>query len=127
MFGLAQQAIIQIHSSSAWHIPWKRSTYLDLLFRRQKKSLLLVKSLLLCFQKVIPLPQSIRLPPSALGKGSDSIAPVTENVTLQIGSFSLTIKAGRFRQDRKGTLEFEGVISSLQVEITLQNLCGTQF
>src|SRR5579862_5960178 len=56
MFGLPQQPISLINSRTAWYASWKRPTYLDLLLRRQRKSLLLIKSSLLCFQKFIPLP-----------------------------------------------------------------------
>jgi hypothetical protein len=54
-----------------------------------------------------------------LGKNANGINPVTENVTLQIGTFLVTIPAGSFRQNPKGNFAFEGVINgvSLQVHI----------
>jgi hypothetical protein len=54
-----------------------------------------------------------------LGKNSNGINPLTENVTLQIGTFSVTIPAGSFKKNPNGRFAFEGVINgvSLQVQI----------
>ena len=54
-----------------------------------------------------------------LGTNSNAINPLTENVTLQIGTFSITIPAASFKQNRDGTFAFEGIINgvSLQVQI----------
>jgi hypothetical protein len=54
-----------------------------------------------------------------LAKNANGINPVTENVTLQIGTFLVTIPAGSFKQNPKGNFAFEGVINgvSLQVQI----------
>jgi hypothetical protein len=54
-----------------------------------------------------------------LGKNSNGINPLTENVTLQIGTFSVTIPAGSFKQIPHGKFAFEGTINgvSLQVQI----------
>jgi 6-phosphogluconolactonase len=50
-----------------------------------------------------------------LGKNSNGIDPVTENVTLQIGTFSVTIPAGSFEQKPNGRFEFEGVINNVRL------------
>jgi hypothetical protein len=54
-----------------------------------------------------------------LGANSNGINPITENVTLQIGTFSVTIPAGAFKQIPHGRFAFEGLINgvSLQVQI----------
>lgn len=71
--------------------------------------------------------------PFTLGATSDGIHPVTEDVTLQIGTFSLTIPAGSFRvsparseeehHHKKGKpraqFEFEGVIDGVSLEAKL--------
>lgn len=55
-----------------------------------------------------------------LGAGSNGIDPLTEDVSLQVGTFSTTIPAGSFKVDKKGRFKFEGVIGgvSLQAKIT---------
>lgn len=54
-----------------------------------------------------------------LGANSNGINPITENVTLQIGTFSVTIPAGSFRQNPNGRFAFQGLINgvSLQAQI----------
>ena len=54
-----------------------------------------------------------------LGANSNGINSITENVTLQIGTFSVTIPAGSFRQNPNGRFAFQGVINgaNLQVQI----------
>ena len=54
-----------------------------------------------------------------LGRSSNGINPVTENLTLKIGTFSVTIPPGSFKLNPDGTFAFQGVINgvSLQVQI----------
>jgi 6-phosphogluconolactonase len=54
-----------------------------------------------------------------LGKNSNGINPVTENVTLKIGSFSVAIPAGSFIKIPNGRFAFQGGINgvSLQVQV----------
>jgi 6-phosphogluconolactonase len=54
-----------------------------------------------------------------LGTNSSGINPVTENVTLKIGTYSVTIPAGSLKKNPNGRFAFEGVINgvSLQVQI----------
>jgi hypothetical protein len=54
-----------------------------------------------------------------LGKNSKGINPVTENVTLKIGTFSVTIPAGSFIKNPNGRFAFQGGNNgvSLQVQV----------
>ena len=54
-----------------------------------------------------------------LGANSNGIDPAKENVTFQIGTFSMTIPAGSFKLNPDHTYGFQGVINgvSIQVEI----------
>jgi DNA-binding beta-propeller fold protein YncE len=54
-----------------------------------------------------------------LGTNSNGIDPVTEKVTLQIGTFSVTIPAGSFEQDHNRRFEFEGVINDVRLEMRI--------
>jgi hypothetical protein len=57
-----------------------------------------------------------------LGTNSNGIDPLTENVTLQIGSFSVTIPAGSFKQAPNGRFEFKGVISGVRLEVQIVSI-----
>jgi len=46
--------------------------------------------------------------------------PLSENVTLQIGTFSITIPAGSFHQNPRGTFVFEGVIHGVSLEVQIE-------
>jgi hypothetical protein len=54
-----------------------------------------------------------------LGASSDGIKPLTEALTLTLGTYTVTVPAGSFRKDGRG-FEFHGVINGafLQMEIT---------
>ena len=49
----------------------------------------------------------------ALDAGSDGIDPTTEDVTLQVGSYTVTVGAGSFAPDRNGRIVFEGIIDDV--------------
>jgi hypothetical protein len=62
-----------------------------------------------------------------LGAGSDGIDPLTEDVSFQVGTFSTTIPAGSFKQDKKGRFKFEGVIDGVALEAVIQPLGGDTY
>jgi hypothetical protein len=62
-----------------------------------------------------------------LGSGSNGVNPLTEEVALQVGSFSATIPAGAFRRDRFGLLRFEGSIGGHHVLVILTPLGGGRY
>jgi hypothetical protein len=62
-----------------------------------------------------------------LGDGSDGIDPLTEAVSFQVGPFSTTIPAGRFKKDTKGRFKFEGVIDGVALEAVIRPLYGGRF
>lgn len=47
------------------------------------------------------------------------ISPLTQDVTLQIGSFSVTIPARSFFQDNKGAYVFQGTINDVSLQVKL--------
>ena len=62
-----------------------------------------------------------------LGANSNGINPVTENVTLQIGTFSVTIPPGSFKQIPHGRFTFEGVINGVSLEVQIVPLGNNIF
>ena len=62
-----------------------------------------------------------------LGAGSNGIHPPAEDVTLKIGTFSITIPAGSFREDKKGRFKFEGTINGVALEFAIRPLGGNSF
>ena len=62
-----------------------------------------------------------------LGANSNGINPVTENVTLQIGTFSVTIPPGSFKQIPHGRFAFEGVINGVSLEVQIVHLGNNIF
>src|SRR6266849_2313018 len=59
--------------------------------------------------------------------GSNGINPLTEDVKLQVGTFSTTIPASSFQQDPRGRFKFEGVISGVSLEVQIASLGGNDF
>jgi hypothetical protein len=62
-----------------------------------------------------------------LGKNSHGINPVTENVTLQIGTFSVTIPAGSFKRNPNGRFAFQGVINGVNLQVQIVPLGNNIF
>lgn len=62
-----------------------------------------------------------------LGAGSGGIDPLTEEVSFQVGTFSTSIPAGAFKQDKKGRFKVEGVIDGVALEVVIQPLRGGSF
>jgi serine protease len=56
-----------------------------------------------------------------LGPNSNGIAPLTEAVTVQVGTFATTIPVGSFKL-RKGRFTYEGVIDGVKLEAVLRSL-----
>lgn len=74
------------------------------------------------------LPPSFELKASfSLGAGSNGINPLNEDVSLQIGAFSITIPAGSFSQDTKGNFKFEGSIKGVALEAKIGPLGNNRF
>jgi|SRR5579864_1860856 len=63
-----------------------------------------------------------------LGASSDGINPLTEPVTVQVGTFFMIITPGSFRlNQRDGTFVFEGVINGVNLEIRIKSLGNNAF
>ncbi len=54
----------------------------------------------------------------SLGATSNGINPLSEAVTLQLDSYSVTVAPGSFRRSRRGGYEFEGKISDVRLSFT---------
>jgi 6-phosphogluconolactonase len=61
-----------------------------------------------------------------LGARSNGINPLTEDVILQVGTFSTTIPAGSFRVGWRG-FEFEGFINGVKLEVVIHHVQGKRF
>ena len=62
-----------------------------------------------------------------LGANSNGIKPVKENVTLQIGTFSVMIPAGSFKKTLEGKFVFVGVISGVSLDVLIVPLVNNIF
>jgi DNA-binding beta-propeller fold protein YncE len=62
-----------------------------------------------------------------LGKNSNGINPVTQNVTLEIGTFSVTIPAGSFKQIAFRIFVFQGVINGVNLNVQIVALGNNIF
>jgi len=54
-----------------------------------------------------------------LADGSNGIDPLTEEVQLQVGSFTATIPAGSFKEIGKHTFKFDGSVDGADLKITI--------
>jgi hypothetical protein len=62
-----------------------------------------------------------------LGANSNGINPVTEKVTLQIGTFSVMIPAGSFNQGFFEGFKFEGAINGVRLGVQIVPLGNNLF
>jgi uncharacterized delta-60 repeat protein len=62
-----------------------------------------------------------------LDAGSDGIAPLIEDVSFQLGTFSTTIPTGLFREDQKGRFKFEGIGNGVALEVAIVQLGDSTF
>jgi hypothetical protein len=63
-----------------------------------------------------------------LGDGSNGINPLTEDVNLQVGTFSTTIPAGSFFKQRgKGPFEFAGIINGVELKVVIHQVRHNHF
>ena len=70
--------------------------------------------------------------PLTLGASSDGIAPLTEAVTIQVGSFSATIPAGSFTlkpatPNKPAFFKFQGTINGVALEAKITPLGANSF
>ena len=56
----------------------------------------------------------------ALGSGNNGINPITEDLTIQLGSFSSRIPAGSFTKDKKGSYKFDGSIAGASLHAVIK-------
>jgi hypothetical protein len=62
-----------------------------------------------------------------LGDGSNGIDPLAEAVTLQVGTFALTIPAGLFHRTSGEALQFSGVLEGVTLHVTITPLTRATF
>jgi hypothetical protein len=62
-----------------------------------------------------------------LGRNSNGINPVKENVTLQIGTFSVTIPAGSFRRHPNEKFAFDGILNGVRLQVQIVPLGNNMF
>jgi YVTN family beta-propeller protein len=62
-----------------------------------------------------------------LGTGSSGINPLTQPVTLQVGTFLITIPPGSFQLDNQGNYVFHATLNGVPLNATIQPLGGSQY
>lgn len=61
-----------------------------------------------------------------LGSGG-SINPLTQEVTFQLGGFTIKIPAGSFHQQGTGQFVFQGIINGVALNAEISSLGGASF
>ena len=62
-----------------------------------------------------------------LSKGNDGIHPLSEPVTLSVGSYTVTIPAGSFRERGGWKFEYEGWINDVEVKMAIYHIEKDQY
>lgn len=62
-----------------------------------------------------------------LGAGNNGIDPLTEEVTLGVGTGRWVIPAGSFRRTRSGSFVFQGMIGSARLNLLIRRLRDGRF
>lgn len=62
-----------------------------------------------------------------LGDGSNGIDPLTEAVTVQVGSSALTMPTGAFHRTAAGAFEFAGVLEGVTLQVMITPLTRATF
>ena len=62
-----------------------------------------------------------------LGAASNGIVPLTEPVTLQVATFSLTIPGGSFKSNAFGGFQFTGIVNDVHIVMAIQPLHGKSY
>ena len=62
-----------------------------------------------------------------LGRNSTGIDPVTQQVTLRIGTFAVTIPAHKFKLQTGGSFKFGGIINNVLYQVTIAPLGSNSF
>jgi hypothetical protein len=62
-----------------------------------------------------------------LGAGSTGIDPSSESVELQLGSLSVTVPAGSFKEHRKHEYDYDGRINGVDLHFTIDWLYGDDY
>ena len=63
----------------------------------------------------------------SLGANSKGITPLKENVSLQIGTFSIMIPAGSFHKTLAGTFAFDGIVNGVSLKVRIVSLGHPNF
>jgi DNA-binding beta-propeller fold protein YncE len=62
-----------------------------------------------------------------LGKGSNGIYPLSETVTLQVGSYSVTVPSGSFKERDRFAYIFVGEIDGVDLNIRIYHVIGNDY